>query len=40
MVLDLKMKFDDILEKLRNLPARVFNNLEEAVHQIACEKSR
>ncbi|CAG9534733.1 unnamed protein product [Cercopithifilaria johnstoni] len=40
MILDLKMKFDDILEKLRNLPASVFSNLKEAVHQISYEKSR
>uniref|UniRef100_A0A1I7VM98 CDT1 domain-containing protein n=1 Tax=Loa loa TaxID=7209 RepID=A0A1I7VM98_LOALO len=38
MTLDLKVKFDDMLEKLRNLPAGVFRNLEEAVHQIASEK--
>ncbi|EJW86267.1 hypothetical protein WUBG_02823 [Wuchereria bancrofti] len=40
MILDLKVKFDVVLEKLRNLPARVFTNLEEAVRQIASEKSR
>ncbi|VBB29165.1 unnamed protein product [Acanthocheilonema viteae] len=40
MILDLKMKFDDILEKLRNLPASVFTNLKQAVYQIAYEKSR
>ncbi|VDK74781.1 unnamed protein product [Litomosoides sigmodontis] len=40
MVLDVKMKFDDMLEKLRNLPASVFSNLKEAVHQIDYEKSR
>lgn len=34
------MKFDDMLEKLRNLPASVFSNLKEAVRQIAHEKSR
>lgn len=39
MILDLKVKFDDMLEKLRNLPAHIFRNLEEAVHQIASEKS-
>ncbi|KAM3719557.1 Argininosuccinate lyase [Dirofilaria immitis] len=39
MILDLKVKFDDMLEKLRNLPTHVFNNLEEAMHQIASEKS-
>uniref|UniRef100_A0A0R3RTL9 TPX2_importin domain-containing protein n=1 Tax=Elaeophora elaphi TaxID=1147741 RepID=A0A0R3RTL9_9BILA len=40
MILDLKMKFDDILEKLRNLPAGAFTNLKEAVHQIADEQAR
>uniref|UniRef100_A0A8R1XS49 FAS1 domain-containing protein n=1 Tax=Onchocerca volvulus TaxID=6282 RepID=A0A8R1XS49_ONCVO len=39
MILNLKLKFDDMLEKLRNLPAHVFSNLEEAVHQITSEKS-
>uniref|UniRef100_A0A915PV74 FAS1 domain-containing protein n=1 Tax=Setaria digitata TaxID=48799 RepID=A0A915PV74_9BILA len=39
MILDLKMKFDEMLDKLRNLPECVFISLEKAVHQISSEKS-